>query len=75
MSNGRPWKADEKAKLARLNAMGRSDGEIAHELPGRNRQAVRRQRIAMDLERGQSAACTAMMARINTRRKAMRARV
>jgi phosphotransacetylase len=67
MSRGRPWSADDAARLRRLVAAGETDGAIG-EAMGRHPDMIRRQRRAAGLAPGQSRAATIMMMRVNRRR-------
>ena len=67
MSRGRPWTADDAARLRRLVAAGETDGAIG-EAMGRHPDTIRRQRRAAGLAAGQSRAATIMMMRVNRRR-------
>lgn len=72
MSNGRPWTADDAQRLRRLVAAGLTDGQIA-EMMERHPKFIGTKRGALALKPGQSAVFTAMMARINARRRMARA--
>jgi len=67
MSRGRPWSADDAARLRRLVAAGETDGAIAAAMD-RHPDMIRRQRRAENLAPGQSRAATVMMMRVNRRR-------
>lgn len=67
MSRGRPWSADDAARLRRLVAAGCTDGEIAESL-ARHPDLIRRRRREAGLAPGQSRAATVALMRVNRRR-------
>jgi hypothetical protein len=67
MSGGRPWTADDAARLRRLVAAGHTDGEIAAAM-ARHPDLVRRRRRDAGLAPGQSRAATVALMRVNRRR-------
>lgn len=67
MSRGRPWSADDAARLRRLVAAGETDTAIA-EAMDRHPDVIRKRRRAENLAPGQSRAATIMMMRLNRRR-------
>jgi hypothetical protein len=67
MSRGRPWTADDAARLRRLVAAGHTDGEIAAAM-ARHPDLVRRRRREAGLSPGQSRAATVALMRVNRRR-------
>ena len=67
MSRGRPWTADDAARLRRLVAAGETDARIAETME-RHPDMIRRQRRVAGLAPGQSRAATIMMMRVNRRR-------
>lgn len=67
MSRGRPWSADDAARLRRLVAAGCTDGEIA-EAMARHPDLIRRRRREAGLAPGQSRAATIALMRVNRRR-------
>ena len=67
--NGHGWSADDIACLRPLVAAGWTDARIEEEID-RARETVQRKRIALRLERGQSAAMTAAVRRLKARRLA-----
>lgn len=67
MSRGRPWTADDAARLRRLVAAGCTDGEIA-EAMARHPDLIRRHRREAGLAPGQSHAATVALMRVNRRR-------
>jgi|GEM_PF-630872 len=67
MSRGRPWSADDAARLRRLVAAGCTDGEIA-EAMARHPDLIRRRRREAGLAPGQSRAATIVLMRVNRRR-------
>ena len=67
MSRGRPWSADDAARLRRLVAAGCTDGEIAGAM-ARHPDLIRRRRREAGLAPGQSRAATVALMRVNRRR-------
>lgn len=67
MSRGRPWTAEDAARLRRLVAAGCTDGEIA-ETMARHPDLIRRRRREAGLSPGQSRAATIALMRVNRRR-------
>ncbi len=67
MSRGRPWTAEDAARLRRLVAAGCTDGEIA-EAMARHSDLIRRRRKEAGLAPGQSRAATIALMRVNRRR-------
>ena len=72
--NGRLWTHDDDAKLRRLLAAGYTQAQIGNEM-NRHQDVIRAKTRALNLEPGQSPLFTAMMARINARRRAQKVRV
>ncbi len=72
MSNGRPWTAEDTAKLRRLARGGMGDAEIAREMGRPDRSFIAKKRAEHRIERGISPALVAMMARVNARRRTVR---
>lgn len=72
MSHGRPWTADDAQRLRRLVAAGMTDAQIG-EVMERHPEFIGCKRRAKKLQPGQSAVFTAMMARVNARRRMARA--
>ena len=71
MSNGRPWTALDDADLRRLVATGMTNAQIGDHMD-RHEDLIRQKRKERGLGRGQSPLHTAMMARINYRRRMAR---
>lgn len=68
MSNGRARSADDESKLRRLVASGYTDIQIGEDM-NRHPDTIRAWRRELNLKPGQSPIFTAMMARINARRR------
>lgn len=71
LPNGRPWTDSDTAQLRRLAAAGGNDAAIADAM-GRDRPFIVRKRAALGIDRGQSASITAVIARLNMRRRLAR---
>ena len=71
--NGRLWTTNDDAKLRRLLAAGWTAAQIGGEMH-RHKNFIRAKTRALGLKPGQSPVFTAMMARINHRRRMARAR-
>jgi len=69
--NGRAWTSDDTARLRRLARSGMDDEAIGDEMD-RDRTLIVRKRQEHHIERGQSAVCTAIVARLNLRRRMAR---
>lgn len=63
------WTVRDIGRLRRLVAAGWTDGQIGEEMQ-RDRQMVRRKRVALQLEPGQSAIMTVMVRKIRAQRRA-----
>ena len=72
--NGRAWSHDDDAKLRRLLAAGYTQAQIGNEMK-RHHNVIRAKSRALGLDPAQSPVFTAMMARINARRRAQKVRV
>lgn len=68
MSNGRPWTADDTARLARLAMAGMTQRVIA-EYMGRDRAQICRKMAEHNIAPGVSRLHVAVIARLNMRRR------
>jgi hypothetical protein len=67
LSRGRPWTGDDTETLRRHAAAGDDDAMIGRKMH-RDRTLIVRKRAEHQIDRGQSAGLTAVMARFNLRR-------